>query len=98
MKSCMVLRRGLVASLMFLLLSGIQSVSAQGKLHLLKFDDVTQLRDFFKYTGNGSIIVSGHRGGYEEGYSENCIEGLENVLKQILNFLRNRSSSDKKIA
>ena len=60
MKSCMVLRRGLVASLMFLLLSGIQSVSAQGKLHLLKFDDVTQLRDFFKYTGNGSIIVSGH--------------------------------------
>ena len=86
MKSCMVLRRGLVASLMFLLLSGIQSVSAQGKLHLLKFDDVTQLRDFFKYTGNGSIIVSGHRGGYEEGYSENCIEGLENVLKQMPAF------------
>ena len=75
MKSCMVLRRGLVASLMFLLLSGIQSVSAQGKLHLLKFDDVTQLRDFFKYTGNGSIIVSGHRGGYEE-----------NVLKQMPAF------------
>ena len=86
MKSCMVLRRGLVASLMFLLLSGIQSVSAQGKLHLLKFDDVTQLRDFFKYAGNGSIIVSGHRGGYEEGYSENCIEGLENVLKQMPAF------------
>lgn len=86
MKSCMVLRRGLVASLMFLLLSGIQSVSAQGKLHLLKFDDVTQLRDFFKYTGNGSIIVSGHRGWYEEGYSENCIEGLENVLKQMPAF------------
>ena len=86
MKSCMVLRRGLVASLMFLLLSGIQSVSAQGKLHLLKFDDVTQLRDFFKYAGNGSIIVSGHRGGYEEGYAENCIEGLENVLKQMPAF------------
>lgn len=86
MKSCMVLRRGLVASLMFLLLAGIQSVSAQGKLHLLKFNDVTQLRDFFKYTGSGSIIVSGHRGGYEEGYSENCIEGFENVLKQMPAF------------
>lgn len=86
MKSCMVLRRGLVASLMFLLLSGIQSVSAQGKLHLLKFDDVTQLRDFFKYAENGSIIISGHRGGYEEGYSENSIEGLENVLKQMPAF------------
>ena len=86
MKSCMVLQRGLVASLMFLLLSGIQSVSAQGKLHLLKFDDVTQLRDFFKYAENGSIIISGHRGGYEEGYSENSIEGLENVLKQMPAF------------
>ena len=58
MKSCMVLRRGLVASLMFLLLSGIQTVSAQEKLHQLKFDDVTQLRDFFKYAVNDSIIVS----------------------------------------
>ncbi|WP_195472131.1 glycerophosphodiester phosphodiesterase family protein [Bacteroides xylanisolvens] len=86
MKSCMVLRRGLVASLMFLLLAGIQSVSAQEKLHLLKFDGVTQLRDFFKYVENGSIIVSGHRGGYEDGYSENCIEGLENVLKQMPAF------------
>ncbi|WP_374197397.1 glycerophosphodiester phosphodiesterase family protein [Bacteroides caecimuris] len=71
---------------MFFLLSGIQSVSAQGKLHLLKFDDVTQLRDFFKYAENGSIIISGHRGGYEEGYSENSIEGLENVLKQMPAF------------
>nr|WP_217932149.1 glycerophosphodiester phosphodiesterase family protein [Bacteroides caecimuris] len=86
MKSCMVLQRGLVTSLMFFLLSGIQSVSAQGKLHLLKFDDVTQLRDFFKYAENGSIIISGHRGGYEEGYSENSIEGLENVLKQMPAF------------
>ena len=58
MKRCMILQRGLVASLMFFLLSGIQSLSAQEKLHLLKFDDVSQLRDFFKYTGDGSIIVS----------------------------------------
>ena len=25
-------------------------------------------------------MVSGHRGGYEEGYAEICIVGLENVL------------------
>ena len=96
MKSCMVLRRGLVASLMFLLLSGIQSVSAQGKLHLLKFDDVTQLRDFFKYTGNGSIIVSGHRGGYEEGYSGKLHRRFGKCAEADASFLRNRSSSDKR--
>lgn len=86
MKSYMVLLRGIVTSFILLLLSGIQPVSAQNKLHTLKFDDVMQMRDFFKYKGDGSIIISGHRGGYEEGYSENCIEGLENVLKQMPAF------------
>lgn len=86
MRKYIVLLRGLVASLMLLLLAGMQSASAQNKLHVLKFDNVSQLRDFFNYKGDGSIIISGHRGGYEEGYSENCIEGLENVLKQMPAF------------
>lgn len=86
MKSYMVLLRGIVTSFILFLLSGIQPVSAQNKLHTLKFDDVLQMRDFFKYKGDGSIIISGHRGGYEEGYSENSIEGLENVLKQMPAF------------
>ena len=86
MRKYTVLLRGLVASLMLLLLAGMQSAPAQSKLHVLKFDNVSQLRDFFNYKGDGSIIISGHRGGYEEGYSENCIEGLENVLKQMPAF------------
>lgn len=86
MRKYTVLLRGLVASLMLLLLAGMQSAPAQNKLHVLKFDNVSQLRDFFNYKGDGSIIISGHRGGYEEGYSENCIEGLENVLKQMPAF------------
>lgn len=86
MRKYTALLRGLVASLMLLLLAGMQSAPAQNKLHVLKFDNVSQLRDFFNYKGDGSIIISGHRGGYEEGYSENCIEGLENVLKQMPAF------------
>lgn len=86
MKNYTVLLRGLVTSLTLLLMVGSHPVLAQNKLHVLKFDNASQLRDYFNYKGDGSIIISGHRGGYEKGYSENCIEGLENVLKQMPAF------------
>ncbi|MDR2472685.1 MAG: glycerophosphodiester phosphodiesterase family protein [Tannerella sp.] len=37
---------------------------------------------FFSYKGDGSIIISGHRGGREAGSPENSIEGLQNVINQ----------------
>ena len=40
----------------------------------------------FKYKGDGSVIVSGHRGGREKGYPENSLEGFENVLRQMPAF------------
>lgn len=40
----------------------------------------------FKYKGDGSVIVSGHRGGREKGYPENSKEGFENVLRQLPAF------------
>jgi len=40
-------------------------------------------RKNFRYTGDGSVIVSGHRGGREKGFPENSIEGFQNVLKQM---------------
>ena len=71
---------------LFLLMSGVRPLSAQNKLNLLNFNQPSQLKDFFSYKGDGSIIISGHRGGYEEGFSENSIEGLENVLTQMPAF------------
>lgn len=41
---------------------------------------------YFRYRGNGSIIISGHRGGREKGYPENSLEGFRNVLRQIPAF------------
>jgi len=41
-----------------------------------------QLSDQFHYTGDGSVIISGHRGGREEGFPENSLEGFQNVLRQ----------------
>ena len=63
-------------------------VTAQSaKLHTLKIKNNKALHQFFSYKNDGSIIVSGHRGGREIGFSENCIEGLNNVLKQMPAFL-----------
>ena len=76
-------------SMALLMLGGLlvaPDLSAQNKLNTLKFDKTSQLRDFFSYKGDGTILVSGHRGGYEVGYAENCIEGLENVLTQMPAF------------
>ena len=76
-------------SMALLMLGGLlvaPDLSAQNKQNTLKFDKTSQLRDFFSYKGDGTILVSGHRGGYEVGYAENSIEGLENVLTQMPAF------------
>ena len=46
----------------------------------------TELKTYFMYTNNGSILISGHRGGREPNFPENCIESFENVLKQTAAF------------
>lgn len=41
---------------------------------------------FFRYRKNNPIIVSGHRGGREQGYPENSLEGFKNILRQMPAF------------
>lgn len=43
-------------------------------------------QEYFKYKGDGSILVSGHRGGREKGYPENSLAGFKNVLRQMPAF------------
>jgi len=52
-------------------------------LHILKKG---RSQKFFRYRQNGSIIISGHRGGRETGYPENSLEGFHNVLRQMPAF------------
>uniref|UniRef100_UPI00321790D9 glycerophosphodiester phosphodiesterase family protein n=1 Tax=uncultured Draconibacterium sp. TaxID=1573823 RepID=UPI00321790D9 len=42
-----------------------------------------ELNDFFKYKGDGSVIVSGHRGGKGEGVAENSIELFKQLTDQM---------------
>jgi len=53
----------------------------QTSINTLKIKDVSQLREFFKYTGKNTPIISGHRGGTVKGFPENCIATFENTLK-----------------
>lgn len=59
------------------------SQAQEKQLHTLNFKTSTELKDFFKYKNDGIIIMSGHRGGRVDGFPENSIEGLENVLMQM---------------
>lgn len=62
---------------------GSTAMYAQSDLNTISFKNKKQLQQYFAYTGDGSIIVSGHRGGREPGYPENSIQGFENVLRQL---------------
>lgn len=43
-------------------------------------------QQYFKYKGDGSVLVSGHRGGRGKGYPENSLAGFKNVLRQMPAF------------
>lgn len=54
--------------------------------HRLPPAESNALHEHFHYKADGSILVSGHRGGREKGFPENSIEGFENVLRQLPAF------------
>ena len=62
-------------------------VNAQEKAnHYLNFKNSGELQQFFRYKGDETIIVSGHRGGRERNFPENSIEVMEDVLSQMPAF------------
>lgn len=77
MKTCNILH-GIVY--MFYLLTSCEEVSAQ-QTHRLNIKNNKDLSEFFRYTGKGRPIISGHRGGTEKGFPENSIEAFENTLR-----------------
>lgn len=55
--------------------------TASESIHKLKIENVTDLQQYFRYTGNDIPLISGHRGGAEKSFPENCIETFEHVLE-----------------
>ena len=62
------------------LLASTQANSQPNKLHVLKINTPQQLQQYFKYTGNDSPLISGHRGGPDMNAPENSIEAMAHTL------------------
>ncbi|NCC89460.1 MAG: glycerophosphodiester phosphodiesterase family protein [Spirochaetia bacterium] len=45
-----------------------------------------QLQEYFSYSPDKDVIISGHRGGMLEGYPENCIPSFEKTLELLPSF------------
>ncbi|MDR1936918.1 MAG: glycerophosphodiester phosphodiesterase family protein [Tannerellaceae bacterium] len=69
--------------LFFAVFSFNGGLTAQNTKNYISFKNVKEIHEFFAYKADGSIIVSGHRGGREKGFPENSIEGFQNVLNQM---------------
>lgn len=45
-----------------------------------------QLDSLFRFRNDASVVISGHRGGMDTGYPENCIESFEHTLSMMPSF------------
>jgi len=76
-----------LTTLVFLLLSfGCEKQHPQVKKGYLDFKTTEELHNYFRYQNDGSILISGHRGGRERNFPENCIATMEDVLEKIPAF------------
>ena len=62
------------------------TASAEVKLHTIPCETYEQVEEYFRYTPDRKLIISGHRGGVAEGYPENSIEAMEYTLTQMPSF------------
>ncbi len=66
-----------------ILLSGC---SAEKDSYYIDIQSRADLHEWFAYSPERSVVVSGHRGGMLTGYPENCIESFEKTLTMMPSF------------
>lgn len=54
--------------------------------HAVRIGSIEELQNYFTYSPDRDILVSGHRGGMMPGYPENCIESCEKTLSLMPAF------------
>ena len=66
-----------------LLLAFVSCGPKEGEENYLKFKKLSDTQQYFAYTGNSTMLISGHRGTKQAGYPENSIEGFQHALTQM---------------
>jgi glycerophosphoryl diester phosphodiesterase len=56
------------------------------QMHTVDIKSLADLQEYFHYSPDKDIIISGHRGGMMEGYPENCIASCEKTLTLMPSF------------
>ena len=54
--------------------------------YYIDIKDRAQLHEWFRYSPERPVVISGHRGGMVTGYPENCIESCEKTLSLMPTF------------
>ncbi|MDF9832628.1 glycerophosphoryl diester phosphodiesterase [Ereboglobus sp. PH5-5] len=54
--------------------------------HTVHIKSMAELQEYFRYSPEKEIIISGHRGGMMKGYPENCIPSFEKTLSLMPSF------------
>ena len=54
--------------------------------HYIAVNTAQELYDWFRWSSDRDVVISGHRGGMSAGYPENCIESFEKTLTDMESF------------
>ena len=76
-------------SILYFFIGLVTTFSVSGKspeTHVVKMNSIKDLQEYFKYSPDRDVIISGHRGGMMPGYPENCIESCEKTLSLMPTF------------
>lgn len=75
----------LMASVLLFAGCSAQQPAAEGP-HYIDIRNRKALHEWFRYSPERPVIISGHRGGMMEGFPENCIESFEKTLSLMPSF------------
>jgi glycerophosphoryl diester phosphodiesterase len=75
-----------ILTYLFAVLAFGGELTAQNGKNYIPFRNAKETGNYFAYRADGSILVSGHRGGQDANFPENSIEGFQNVLNQMPAF------------
>jgi glycerophosphoryl diester phosphodiesterase len=76
----------LTQSVFFVALLLMACGPAKTPMHTTAVGNENEMKAFFAFRNDSSIIISGHRGGMPNGYPENSIEAFEKTLESLPAF------------
>ncbi len=75
-----------ITYLIILITLSVLGSCGSAKFHTVHIRSLSELQEYFRYSPDRDILISGHRGGMQEGYPENSIASCEKTLTVMPSF------------